>query len=387
MLRLHFGGRIVIGAGWTEDAALASAAFNHLVLVWFYLAAALLGALDISMPRRDALSVGGALDVVALLVGGLPAACFTAFSGAVASWLFRHRAANFPVLIASLGARIGGVLFADAAFVFGSRVKLHVTDAQWILDGTVIATYLLTHLVLSQALLAFFGRRSPLGAVAGSLSLQTPLLFAQASSALLVVIIYPTLGAWSLPLALSLLLLIRQSYSLLLNMRETFRTTVEVLVEAAEGESSGRRGHAEKTAQIARVIAAAVGMSSADIERVGYAALLHDLAEIGGNRTCKGEQRGSSKVLEGVHFFDEVLNVVRICDGCHPGADTEPADATLLSAFIVALASDIEEDVSNRIPRTPFSHAASIAHLIPSPLKAKVVYAALRLGYGTPALS
>ena len=48
------------------------------------------------------------------------------------------------------------------------------------------------------------------------------------------------MGSWSLIPVVALLLLMRQSYALFLDIRETYRTTVEVLVEAAE--SQDRRG-------------------------------------------------------------------------------------------------------------------------------------------------
>ena len=78
----------------------------------------------------------------------------------------------------------------------------------------------------------------------------------------------------------ALLLLMRQSYVLFLDIRETYRTTVEVLVEAAESQDSRRAGHSDRTAVLARSIAMGCGLSASEVELIGYAALLHDIGEL-----------------------------------------------------------------------------------------------------------
>ncbi len=89
------------------------------------------------------------------------------------------------------------------------------------------------------------------------------------------------MGAWSLIPVVALLFLMRQSYAMLLDIRELYRTTVEVLVEAAEAKMHGRVGHAERTAAAARAIAMRIGLSAQRVERISYAALLHDVDAIG----------------------------------------------------------------------------------------------------------
>ncbi len=359
--------------------------FFRLDAVWFSLAGALLGALDISMPRRDVLSVGAVLDAVALLVGGIPAACLTACSSAVASLLFGHRTVRRSAVFRALFLRLSSSGFA-ALFVIGLIRVPGLSRYEWLVAGATVCAYLIVNLAASQLLHAGSRRRPLKLLVAGNLALQGPLLLAQASSALLVVTIYPSLGAWSLPLTVALLLLMRQSYALLLEMREAYRTTVEVLVEAAEGLVPGRRGHAEGTARIARILAAECGMSSGEIERVAYSALLHDLAEIG-SASREGCARTSTAVIGDVRLFHDVQSVIRICDGLGPDACADPDERAVLAAFIVALASDIEEQLSCRTVSSKGSHAARIAPLVPSGPKACVVSAAIKLGFRTPALS
>ena len=74
----------------------------------------------------------------------------------------------------------------------------------------------------------------------------------------------------------------------------------------------------------AREIATRVGLAANQVERISYAALLHDVDAIGNPTELSasttvigaGVSAGSSSaVFEGVHFFDDVLPIIRVCDG------------------------------------------------------------------------
>ena len=117
----------------------------------------------------------------------------------------------------------------------------------------------------------------------------------------------------------ALLLLMRQSYALFLDIRETYRATVEVLVEAAESQDVRRFGHADRTAATARAIAMHIGVAAPAVERISYAALLHDLGELAATPDSEGfvpvRDIHSAEIVEGVEFFRTVEPVLRICDG------------------------------------------------------------------------
>jgi len=225
----------------------------------------------------------------------------------------------------------------------------------------------------------------------GGLGMQAPILVAQWSAAALLLIIYPSMSVWSLIPVVVLLLLMRQSAALLFQVRDTYRTTVEVLVEAAESQNPVRLGHSERTASIARQIAMKMGLSGHVVDRISYVALLHDLDAIGDGGSAipdpnePAAQGHSSKVLEGSEFFSDVLPILRMCDG-HMGDDADEADA--LSAMVVALASDIDALAH---PALDCLHSGStlarVAPFASQQLKARVVSAALLLGFKTPAVT
>jgi hypothetical protein len=241
--------------------------------------------------------------------------------------------------------------------------------------------------VVAQAIAAASGGRSLVSLLKGNLARQAPLVAAQVSAAALTVLTYKRMGPWSLVLVVGLLLLIRQSMALLLSIRATYRATIEALVEAAEAQDPRQLGHAERTARISRMIGSRIGLTASEVERISFCALLHDIDSIagpeGGLET--GEMGHSAAVIDEIEFFADVVPVLRVCDGVPPDDGTEERD--LVASMIVALASDI--DSSGR-PDLADAHPASacsrIRNSIPPQPKARVVAAAIQLGYEIPAV-
>lgn len=352
------------------------------VLIAFAAAIALLGVFDIALPRGDVLGVGGALDVVALLVAGPVLAVVSCALGGTFALFIRARGAQRSEHAAALAARVLSLVLVAIVM---SWVKTRVAPGRWgwPADTVTVASYLVLGVVVSQWLMAWRRGRDAGRAIRGNLDRQLPLLFSQCSIALLAVVVYPSLSAWGLVLVVALLLLIRQSYAMLLEIRETYRVTVEVLVEAAEGQDPQFQGHAERTAQISRSIAARCSMSPNDVVRVSYAALLHDVGRIG-SAFGSGATADSSRIIEGVEFFSDVIDLVRICD--HGKVPEHVNEDDLLGAFVVLLSSEID-CLANDVPAADGKRLQLLSRAMPAHLKAKAVGVALALGYPTPAVS
>ena len=180
---------------------------------------------------------------------------------------------------------------------------------------------------------------------------------------------------------------------MLLDIRELYRTTVEVLVEAAEAQDARRVGHAERTSAAARAIAMRVGLSASRVERISYAALLHDIDAIGDTSEISVDGGGpvvavgsSSAVFEGVHFFDDVIPIIRVCDGFL--SEEPPTEDDLQSGLIVALASDVDAAAH---PDVASAHAGNsvdrVSPRVSASVKSSVVGAALALGFRIPAVN
>lgn len=349
----------------------------------FSVAILLLSLFDIPLPRGDIVGVGGTLDAVALVVLGPFAALISCVVGVLGALVFRKTARGVSDVVPAIVPRLAGLGVATVVYALLPEAP----GGRWLPGIVGVSSYLAAELIVAQVLTANRTRRSVTRLVRGNLHRLAPVLLAQLSTALLAVAVYDDMREWSLLLVVALLMLIRQSYSLLLDIGETYRTTVEVLVQAAEGIGSERHGHAERTAQIAREIAMGCGLSPQQVERVSYAALLHDIDALSYGGDSPSGRPTSSSVLEDVPFFENVIDILRICDGIRCD-DAAAHELDLLAAFIVALSSDVDAATHTHAHAgDPQDAVDRVAPLVPSDLKARAVWAAIQLGYGVPAVA
>lgn len=205
-----------------------------------------------------------------------------------------------------------------------------------------------------------------------------------ASTAALLMLTYPAMHAWSLILVLALLALIQQSSALLADTQEMFRSTVEVLVQAAEGQDPLWLGHGERVSSTARAIAQRAGMIERDVERIGFAAVLHDVGAVSGRGDCDLRHQASG-ILGGIKFFDDILPILLLCDG---ETVREATESEQLGALVVALASDIDSMMLSE--GLPASHRGNVVEGVAAKVspraKARAVAAALELGLPVPAV-
>lgn len=346
-------------------------------LGWFLIAAAVLGVANALDRRNNSSGSTSPIDVAVILLYGLPQ-CLLVASMGVLSQLLLSVAMRRPRGLGSVAwSRAIAVVTAGALASIPPLAALR-QDAAWLAACMVASIYVLCESAARGLEARSVGIRSQLRGMVSRWRRFLPLLAAEASTAGLTVVVFPLMGAWSLVLSGSLVLLIRVSAGLLTRMRETYRLTIEVLLEAAEGGRPEKRGHADRTAATARSIALECGLSIAAVERIEYAALLHDLGEIGGSGTAVG-------VIEDVHFFSDVLPVLALCDGSI--ADT-PTGGTqdAIAAFIVALSSDID-DMTSAGGQTVGTALSRVVPVTPPDAKATAVAAALRLGLRIPGIA
>lgn len=357
-----------------------------MMLILSFAAVFLLDAFDISLPRGDSMSVSGALVASGIVILGPWSASFVALTALAAANVARWSKLSPRAHLSALATRAAGLAVGSAVFW---ALKTHGDLADFLLVAFVAVAYLLAELMASQAASAVVTRRPLRRLMRGNFSRLSALMVAQVSTAVLTVIIYPEMRAWGLIPVVLLLLIMRQSYALLLDMRETYRTTVLVLVESAESQDPRRVGHADRTASIARNIGMRIGLSATEVERISYAALLHDvdaLSEVQPELTNTGTGR-SSKVLRDTTWLSDVVPVLEICEGIYARSGKSD-DASRLAAMIVALASDADAAVRSEVLEAHRGEfvVARVSKVVPPPLKARAVAAALELGYPVSAV-
>ena len=374
-------------------------AFAHLAswsagywVTWacFLLAAFLLDLFDISLPRGDSVGVTGAIGAAALLLLGPAQATIVFLGSAMAAHLVRRGVDSRRRLGVVARSRSWALAVSTVLYVWLAAGRFSPYD--YVVSALIPAVFLLVEMAAAQVAVCFRSGRSLMRQLRSSFYGQAPLLVAGWSASVLILITYGRMGPWSLIPVVVLLLLMRQSFALLLDIRETYRTTVEVLVEAAESEDPRRFGHAERTAALARGISMHLGMSVSQVERISYAALLHDVDALGGRQrrtVADGVDAAtgrSSAVFEGVEFFADVLPILTACDGLW-SQDRPPSDDDLAAAMIVALASDADSATDTGLAQAHGGAAVDrVSPHVSAQTKARVVGAALSLGLQIPAV-
>ena len=242
----------------------------------FAAAILLLDAYTISMPRGDSIGVSGSLVAACILcigpwwglAAGTASVCLVQ---ATKQWRSGDGSLN------EVWVRAASALAAIGAW------SLMYQEADWIQSVMIVlvpAAFLLSEIAARQAAMSWSSGRSFRRLIAGNFSRQALLFASEVSVAALTYVLFSAgeMVAWALLPVLPLLLLIRQSYAMLLEIRETYHTTFSVLIDVAESPEPGRAGHSERVAEIARSIGAKCGLTTQELERLSYAALLHDIS-------------------------------------------------------------------------------------------------------------
>lgn len=187
--------------------------------------------------------------------------------------------------------------------------------------------------------------RAPLRAlVVGAVRLQGWMLAAEISTAVLAVVLFRALPYWGLLVTVGLLLVMRQSFALLLEVRASYTSTVEVLARSLEAYDPDRRGHAERVARMCGEAGRMIGMQGRRLESLTYAALFHDVGYLGSDDPTEEPEHASAEVLGSVGFLAGALPVLRILDAAGEG-DASLDEDDLICAYLVARFSSLDREI------------------------------------------
>lgn len=302
-----------------------------------------LNLLDLWMPYGEPVPVDSALVVCALILGG-PGTALVASSVARLAVFMARRATYRPEQVADLLAR--RLLSIALCALVQELTFVGSLASMW--ESLIIGLlFIASELLIAQIQAAPVLQERVFQLLAGNLELQGSLLAAQLSIAILAVITYGGMRIWGLVLMTLLVLLMRQSLALVLEIRQAYRGTIEALVAAIEIQDPKRRGHARRVERMARTIGLRLGVRGRELEHLGYAALLHDVDLIGVDPDTDiaagdAETKHASEVVADVGFLVEVEPILRVCDGLPLDSGTGDSPTSRL-ATIVALSSDIDD--------------------------------------------
>lgn len=144
----------------------------------------------------------------------------------------------------------------------------------------LVATLLLVNTATVSGVIAIAQQRSVVEIWKATALPTAPFIALSAFLAFYLGWLYSQLGpAGALGLAIPLVG-VRQLYRTTIELTKVTEELLDLMVAAIEARDPYTSGHSERVAQASKIIAKALGLRPAEVERVGVAALLHDVGKI-----------------------------------------------------------------------------------------------------------
>ncbi|HYN29774.1 MAG TPA: HD domain-containing phosphohydrolase [Dermatophilaceae bacterium] len=251
---------------------------------------------------------GGSADLIVLTVaaGMAGAAAIRAATGReVALHLMAARLIGVS-LVAVLARSVGGA-FTPWELALYSLPR-------WLVAGVMVATAalgILLELVLTGLMRAERDGTYWRTALQDELGEAVPLTLGLVTAGPLVALLAPVMGLSALPLALVPMVLTYLAVRRYAANRMTYRETIITLSRLTEESGYTPTHHAQRVAELAVRLARSLGLSEREVRDVEYAALLHDLGQLGLRHPIPGGATVLAAPVDQRHIAAEGARIVR----------------------------------------------------------------------------
>jgi putative nucleotidyltransferase with HDIG domain len=252
-----------------------------LILTFFIILSTITEFMPVELPLGGSVTIGFPIDFVVILVYGPAYAIFITFFGDILGDVFNRKTIWYKTLFNAsqyaLSAGVAGIVYQKLGGVVGL-----VNISSYIIPAAICA-------------IVYYLINSSLFMIVISLAEGVPILsvwknrirgiiatyIALAPIGFVMVMVYVNIGIWGIILFFFPLILARRSFELYTRMRKIYLDTIRTLAAAIDAKDPYTKGHSERVAKIAVVLATELNLSDRDIENIEYAALLHDIGKIG----------------------------------------------------------------------------------------------------------
>jgi hypothetical protein len=304
-----------------------------------------LGFFNVWLPRGDAVDTTAALVfAVGAMVHPVLGALVVALARCTIS-IFKPRGQTVWSFTEYVGRR---VLLSCAVFaVFGPGfLRSLESGGIGFLSLRVAAAagvFMMLDTLLQQVHMSARARAPFLAMLIGTLELQGWMIAAETSVGVLSVLLFSPIQYWGFVVAVGLLLVMRQSFALLLEVRASYTSTVEVLARSMEAYDPDRRGHAERVARMVAEAGRMSGLQGKRLENLTYAALFHDVGRLGADDPDETSALRSSEVLSNVGFLTGAVPVLKVLDNADDESSLDEDD--LVGAYLIAYCSALDSEL------------------------------------------
>jgi putative nucleotidyltransferase with HDIG domain len=256
--------------------------FNTWTAIIFFITLSIIAEfMPVDLPVGGRVTIGFPIDFVVIIIyGPLFAICVT-FIGEILGDIFNRKIIWYRTLFNgsqyALSAGVAGMVYQGLGGVVGGA---NLTN--YIVPAAICAiVYFLINSNLFMIVISLSEEVSILSIWKNRIRGAIATYIALAPMGFIMAVVYLNIGNWGIILFFFPLFLARQSFELYTKMRKIYLETIRALAAAIDAKDPYTKGHSERVAQIAVLLAQELNLSYRDSENIEYTALLHDIGKIG----------------------------------------------------------------------------------------------------------
>lgn len=294
---------------------------DYKLMAAFVVAYAFVDAMHVRLARGDTVFVDGAIALASVLL-------LTPSEAVIACLLGVALGATFDlgsekVLVVRLGEILRRPLLVAALAALASAPA----NREALVNGDMLALLWaiglgLLHSVGDFSLVAIgmsLERRMGFWSIVRGLARSLAALYAaHISLGVVSALLFPSGRFWGFGLMVALVLLIQYSFNLLLKTKGAYDETIQALVRASELQSEdGDEGHSRRVADMCVYSGRLLGLSTKSLERLNYAALLHEIGRIGlsdgvdSSFVVTAHPHRGAEIVGGIPFLASTSGIIR----------------------------------------------------------------------------
>ena len=251
------------------------------VLTFFIILNTIAEFMPVELPVGGNVTIGFPIDFVVILIYGPAFAICVTFMGEILGDIFNRKTIWYKTLFNAsqyaLSAGVAGIVYQKLGGVVGL-----VNISNYIIPAAICAVvYYLINSNLFMIVISLAEEVSILSVWKNRIRGAIATYIALAPIGFIMALVYTNIGVWGIILFFFPLFLARRSFELYTKMRKVYLDTIRALAAAIDAKDPYTKGHSERVAKIAVVLATELDLSDRDIENIEYTALLHDIGKIG----------------------------------------------------------------------------------------------------------
>jgi putative nucleotidyltransferase with HDIG domain len=261
--------------------SLSLTANTWLILTFFIVLSTVAEFMPVDLPFGGRVTIGFPIDFVVILIYGPFFAICVTFMGEILGDILNRKTIWYKTLFNAsqyaLSAGIAGMVYQGLGGVVG---EVNLTN--YIVPAAICAiSYFLINSNLFMIVVSLSEEVSILSVWEKQIRGTLATYIALAPIGFIMALVYANIGIWGIILFFFPLFLARRSFELYTKMRKMYLETIRALAAAIDAKDPYTKGHSERVAKIAVVLATELNLSDRDIENIEYTALLHDIGKIG----------------------------------------------------------------------------------------------------------